>query len=143
MKKIFLPSTPVCSIPLLILVACGPAPSSDSKDLIKTRQAVEYLVFDVDPERVEQFIALDHEIWTRHLESYPGFISKQVWRNAYKPGEVTLLIFWNSLEEWRSVPEEELKETAHKFDSAFGVENYRLTGEYHQDNQWHKVLEYR
>ena len=143
MKKTLLSLTAVSSIFFLILLACGSETSSGGKELIKTRQAVEYLVFEVDPEQVEQFIALDHEIWTRHLQNDPGFISKQVWHNASRPGEVTLLIFWNSVEEWKSIPEEQLKERFRKFNSAFGAENYRLIDEYHQDNQWYKVMEYR
>lgn len=72
---------------------------------------VEYLVFELDhPETREQFIELDHEIWTMFLKEYPEFISKEIWINDNNPKEVHSIIIWKNMEGWKSIPIEKLKQ---------------------------------
>jgi uncharacterized protein (TIGR03792 family) len=105
--------------------------------------AIECLVFEVKPDLIGRFIEMDHEYWTLFLKDQPGFISKEIWVNKSKPGEVTAIICWNSLEEWKSIPAEELIETDKKFSEAFGKENSKIVKCLHSDNELYKVREYR
>lgn len=72
------------------------------------KRPVEVLVFRMDPTHVDDFIAVDHEIWTLGEAFMPGlstipFISKEVWLDDSKPGEVTLVFVWESQELWDTV----------------------------------------
>jgi len=72
-----------------------------------------------------------------------SFIVKEIWINESKPWEVTSVMYWNTYKEWKAIPKEELMATVREFDEAFGVDNYTLVGEYHKENRWFRVLEYR
>ena len=123
--------------------SCSENGAKQKGSMEETNQAGEYLVFQVDPDRVDAFIELDHEVWTGYMEQFPAFISKDVWINESKPGEVSFIIYWNSYDEWKSIPVEDLIEKEKEFDEIFGAENYELVGEYHKENRWYKVSEYR
>jgi len=110
---------------------------------IENGYAVEYSVFEVSPKLIDQFIEMDHKYWTLFLKDKPGFISKEVWVNKTKPGEVSTIITWNTMEEWKSIPIEELTETDNTFTEAFGKENFKLVKEVHKENALYKVREYR
>lgn len=81
---------------------------------------IEWLKIRVSPELREKFIAKDAEIWTAMLSGYPGFLSKEVWINPETPGEVVLIIRWETLEQWKAIPAERLAETDTRFTQAFG-----------------------
>ena len=52
-------------------------------------QAIEHLVFQVKPERFEEWLALDHELWTlAEAQLCPGLLRKEVWVNQNVQGEV-------------------------------------------------------
>jgi len=72
------------------------------------RRPVEVLVFRVEPERVEEFLRVDHEVWTLGealLEDHARipFLSKEVWLDDSRPGEVTLVFVWETMEQWDAV----------------------------------------
>ena len=74
------------------------------------KRPVEILVFRMDPKHVEEFIAVDHEVWTLGEAFMPGhatipFLSKEVWLDSSKPGEVTLVFVWDTQEQWDRVGE--------------------------------------
>lgn len=81
---------------------------------------IEWLKIKVAPELREKFIAKDAEIWTAKLSSYPGFLSKEVWINPEIPTEVVLIIHWQTLEQWKSIPVNILIETDKLFTKEFG-----------------------
>lgn len=107
------------------------------------RRPVEVLVFSMDPSVVDEFIAVDHEVWTLGEAHTPGldripFLSKEVWLDDSKPGEVTLIFVWENQELWDTVGNPQFQETlqalfdaqfshpieliaAHHEDSAFGI----------------------
>ena len=69
---------------------------------------IEVLVFEMSPEHVEEFLAVDHEVWTLGEAALPGFdqvafLSKEVWLDDSWPGRVTLVFVWESLEAWMRV----------------------------------------
>ena len=72
------------------------------------RLPVEVLVFQVDPARLDEFLRVDHEVWTLGEAFLPGadripFLSKEVWLDDSKPGEVSLVFVWESMEAWQRV----------------------------------------
>jgi uncharacterized protein (TIGR03792 family) len=70
---------------------------------------IEWLRFKVPPEKWEQFILRDEEVWTAGLKSYPGYLGKEVWVDAVE-NEVLMLIRWETREQWKSVPQSTIDE---------------------------------
>lgn len=81
---------------------------------------IEWLKIKVASELREKFIAKDAQIWTAMLSGYPGFLSKEVWINPETPTEVVLIIRWQTLEQWKSIPADKLVETDKLFTKEFG-----------------------
>ncbi|MBD2180680.1 TIGR03792 family protein [Planktothrix sp. FACHB-1355] len=81
---------------------------------------IEWLKFKVAPERREEFIDNDAEIWTPVIASSPGFLGKEVWINPTEPTEVIMVIRWATCEQWKSFPQELLDRTEEKFAQAMG-----------------------
>lgn len=89
------------------------------------KRPVEVLVFRMDPAVVDEFIRLDHEVWTlgeAHMEGLVDipFLSKEVWLDSSKPGEVTIVFVWDTQEAWDIVGNTEFqKKLQAEFDSRF------------------------
>ncbi len=78
------------------------------------RRPVEVLVFQMDPSVVDEFLAVDFEIWTLGEAQTPGleripFLSKEVWLDDSRPGEVTLVFVWENQQLWDAVGEVEFQ----------------------------------
>ena len=86
---------------------------------------VEVLVFRMDPAVVDEFIRLDPEVWTlgeAHMEGLTAipFLSKEVWLDNSKPGEVTIVFVWDTQDAWDIVGNTEFqKKLQAEFDSRF------------------------
>jgi len=86
---------------------------------------VEVLVFRMDPAVVDEFIRIDHEVWTlgeAHMEGLIDipFLSKEVWLDSSKPGEVTIVFVWDTQKAWDIVGNTEFqKKLQAEFDSRF------------------------
>ena len=86
---------------------------------------VEVLVFRMDPAVVDEFIRVDHEVWTlseAHMEGLIDipFLSKEVWLDNSKPGEVTIVFVWDTQKAWDIVGNTEFqKKLQSEFDSRF------------------------
>ncbi len=79
---------------------------------------IEWLTFEVDPKNREKFIQLDDEIWTAALSQYPGFISKEVWISPNQLGQVVFVVHWQTREQWKSIPQDELDAVEERFHGA-------------------------
>lgn len=90
---------------------------------------IEWLKIRVAPERREQYIQKDEEIWTTALSTYPGFLGKQVWINPNQQDEVVLVIQWESREAWKRVSVQHIKETERLFSQAMGDAVYSIIEE--------------
>ncbi|MEM8832369.1 MAG: TIGR03792 family protein [Cyanobacteria bacterium P01_G01_bin.19] len=90
---------------------------------------IEWLKFDVDSESREQFIKKDEEIWTANLARYPGFLGKEVWIEPNAPDKVIFTIRWQTREQWKSIPMEDLVAIEQEFSTAMGKVNvkYKMT----------------
>ncbi|MBW4521565.1 MAG: TIGR03792 family protein [Scytolyngbya sp. HA4215-MV1] len=81
---------------------------------------IEWLKFKVSPELREQFIQTDEAVWDPLLESYPGFLGKEIWINPQALNEVICVIHWTSQNAWKAVPDEVLQKTEQAFAQRFG-----------------------
>ncbi len=101
------------------------ASGSDHRYTADERRPVEVLVFRVDARHVDEFLRVDHEVWTLGeafavgLDRIP-FLSKEVWLDDTRPGEVTLVFVWESMQAWESVDTESLQTALQtEFDTRF------------------------
>ena len=103
------------------------------------RLPVEMLVFQVDPADLDRFLEVDHEVWTLGEATVEGFdhipfLSKEVWLDDSRPGEVTIVFVWESIESWMKVGDEALQQTLQaRFDERFG-RPARLVRAPHEDS---------
>ena len=104
-------------------------------------QAVEQLQFQVNPELLDRWVELDHEIWTKGLAQWPGFAGKEVWQNSSVPGEVMTVIYWDNYDQWQAIDPQWLQDTDRRFLEAMGSENVKMTGELHLEKQFYKTHE--
>jgi uncharacterized protein (TIGR03792 family) len=78
------------------------------------RYPVEQLIFKIDPAHQEEFLKVDHEVWTLGEALHPAwnrvpFLSKEVWINENRPGIIEVVLVWESMEAWRSVDAKEIQ----------------------------------
>ncbi len=104
-------------------------------------QAVEILRFNMKSDMVERFIKFDHDIWTVELAKVDGFISKEIWVNKAKPGEVTTIIYWNSLDQWKAIDHDLLVAVDKKFTALVGGEGSFTIEALHVGNDYYCVRE--
>ena len=86
---------------------------------------IEWLRFKVPPEKWEEFILRDEEVWTAGLRSFSGYLGKEVWVDAVE-NEVVMLIRWETKEHWKSVPQSTIDELDSKMgDLRFAIAESR------------------
>jgi uncharacterized protein (TIGR03792 family) len=89
------------------------------------KRPVEILVFKMDPSVVDQFLEVDHQVWTlgeaaTHPDSPIPFVSKEVWLDDSRPGEVTLVFIWDTLDHWLAVGDKDIQDHLQaQFDARF------------------------
>lgn len=76
---------------------------------------IEWLQFTVDSDSREKFIQQDEAIWTAALSTYPGFLGKEVWIEPKASGKVIFTIRWQTREQWKSIPLQDLVKIEQKF----------------------------
>lgn len=79
---------------------------------------IEWLKFRVPPQHQAEFISQDEQIWTAKLSGYSGFVGKEVWLNPNVAEEVIMIVRWQTRQQWKSIPVEELNATQRQFDLA-------------------------
>ena len=87
---------------------------------------IEWLGFQVVPELREKFIAEDEKIWTPVLADSDGFLGKEIWLDPSLEDRIYLVIRWQTLEQWKAVPVQLLRETEAKFSSVMGQDSYQM-----------------
>lgn len=87
---------------------------------------IEWLKFKVSAEDREKFILQDEAIWTAKVAKYPGFLSKEIWINPTQADEVTIVIRWQTREQWKAIPPSELEKTEEEFKQAMEGVEYQL-----------------
>jgi uncharacterized protein (TIGR03792 family) len=74
------------------------------------QMVVEELVVHLDEHEVEPWLECEERVWTGFLAGQPGFVRKEVWENADAPGEVHIMIWWASREDWKRITAEQCDE---------------------------------
>lgn len=89
------------------------------------RRPVEVLEFRLDPRHMDEFLRVDHEVWTLGEAFLPEwgrtpFLSKEVWTDDSRPGHVTLVFVWESEAAWNAAAEPGLQDRLQaEFDRRF------------------------
>ncbi|MFZ4717878.1 MAG: TIGR03792 family protein [Ilumatobacteraceae bacterium] len=89
------------------------------------RLPVEVLMFRVAPEHLDEFLRVDHEVFTLGEAFLDGFDRipfryKEVWLDDSDPGVVTLVFVWDDLDEWHRVGAPEVQQRLQaEFDARF------------------------
>lgn len=97
-------------------------------------QPIEHLVFQVKPDRLEEWLAIDHEMWTlAEARLTPGLLRKEVWVNQNVPGEVHCVIYWRDLASWHDISTAWLEENERNFAARFGPDDTKLVRADHSD----------
>ena len=115
-----------------------PPPPSAYRYVADERRPVEILVFAMDPADVDDFLRIDHEVWTLGEAATPGtngvpFLAKEVWLDDSRPGEVTIVFVWPSMADWDTVADPGFQhELLAEFDKRFN-RPYELTREIHDE----------
>lgn len=104
------------------------------KKIIKP-MAVEQLVMTVKPDLVDRWLELDHEIWSKGLAKWPGYIRKEVWESRERPGRLTINIYWEDYDAWQAIDSEWVKETDTYFNDQFAPETVQFNEALHTIDQ--------
>lgn len=105
------------------------------------RLPVEILVMEVDPDDVDEFLRVDHEVWTLGEAFSPAsdhipFVSKEVWLNDARPGTITLVFVFESIEAWQAVGADSIQaELTAEFERRF-TRPYRLARAVHEEESF-------
>jgi uncharacterized protein (TIGR03792 family) len=104
-------------------------------EILNKPQAVEQLIFQMRPEAVERWLALDHEIWSRGLAKWPGYVRKEIWQSLEHPGRLTVTIYWDDYDAWKAVDSKWLAEVDEEFTRRFAPEKAEIIGAPHEVDQ--------
>jgi uncharacterized protein (TIGR03792 family) len=84
-----------------------PIVASAARTTIQSGMVIEELHFAVEPGDVEQFLEVEARIWTGFLQTCDGFIRKETWLPEDEPGKVVVMIWWNTMAQWKSITPEQ------------------------------------
>lgn len=104
------------------------------------RYPVEVIYFKTAPEHVEDFLRVDHEVWTIKQVDMEGldknpYLYKEIWLNENNPGEIKVVIVWETMEYWKQVDQKEFQaKLMAEFDEKFGKPYEFLGGLKGEDN---------
>ena len=71
---------------------------------------IEELHFRVTPSEHDAFLAKETEVWTGFLQTCDGFVDKQVWVADDDPELIVVMIWWDTMELWKSITPEQVEE---------------------------------
>jgi uncharacterized protein (TIGR03792 family) len=71
---------------------------------------IEELQFVCPEADRERFLEVEASIWTAFLSSCDGFLHKEVWLPEDDVDRVIVMIWWNSLLEWKRITPEQCDE---------------------------------
>jgi uncharacterized protein (TIGR03792 family) len=121
-----------CLVMVTFLGTFSLAPQSSAEMLsfnpVYPAMVIEWLKIEVAPDYRDLYLQTDEAIWTKALETYPGFVDKATWLNPNHPTEIIFVIRWASREQWKAIPEAEIQKINQQFDAAFPY-SYTLSEE--------------
>ena len=69
---------------------------------------VEFLTFSVPVGERDEWLRVEERHWSRFLERQDGFVRKQIWSPVEDPTLIHAVIWWESMDHWKSIPQWEL-----------------------------------
>lgn len=105
-------------------------------------QVVEQLVLKVKPVLLEKFLQNDHELWTLGEAGQYTFAGKENWCSESDPSKLYLLVYFEELAGWHSIPEDFLVETEAEMQRRMGEGNVETLEYVHDQDMQYKVSEY-
>lgn len=85
---------------------------------------IEMLVVNVQAGDMERYLTVDNQIWTSFLRQQDGFISKHNLLSTHSSTnnatEVYHIIEWQSYDQWKKIPVEQLTNITGQFIETFG-----------------------
>ena len=125
----------------------GPDGWRNEKQLYELERplAVEHLVYEVRAEAYETWKAADYEFWTRgEADQFPSFRGKDIWLQKGEWYKITILIYWDSFEDWFAIDHGWIDRQEQRFAEVVGADNYRLVYAGHETpDRFYKISEYR
>ena len=82
---------------------------------------IEQLTFDVPVAHQAGFPSHGAAIWTKALAAQPGYLGKEVCREAAAPARLHLIIRWSDWASWQAVPTDLLARTDAAFTDVLGA----------------------
>lgn len=76
---------------------------------------VENLEFQIQNDKIEDFLKNDYEIWTKFLSKQPGFLRKETWISKEKIGNIKTIVHWENLNCWKNIKSADLIQNENKF----------------------------
>ncbi|MFM7092980.1 MAG: TIGR03792 family protein [Actinomycetota bacterium] len=70
-------------------------------------QVIEMLRFAVGASERDAWLDVERRVWTGFLKTVPGFQRKETWVDDDDPDAVTVVIWWESREQWNAVTAEQ------------------------------------
>ena len=104
-----------------VIVLVSPSVNAEVTFDSQPSMVIEWLKFRVDATQRARYLAIDDEIWTSALKTYPGFLDKTTWLDPNHEDEVIFVIDWATREQWKAIPEDELEQINQRFDTALGI----------------------
>ncbi|MGA0878704.1 MAG: TIGR03792 family protein [Ilumatobacteraceae bacterium] len=71
---------------------------------------IEWLTFAVPQSEQENWLAIEESVWSRFLETQPGFLRKEIWIEEGAPDLVHAVIWWESTELWKRITPDQVAE---------------------------------
>jgi uncharacterized protein (TIGR03792 family) len=74
---------------------------------VEPGMVIEELHFLVEPHEQHEFLAVEGRVWTGFLQTCDGFIRKETWVTDDEPNRVVVMIWWNTMAQWKSITAEQ------------------------------------
>jgi len=71
---------------------------------------IEFLTFVVPADDLDEWLEIEAQHWSRFLEAQDGFVRKEMWRSSDDPTSVHAVIWWESMQQWKAIPQAALDE---------------------------------
>lgn len=80
---------------------------------------IEWLTFEVPAHEQVEWLDIEEQIWTRYLQTQPGFVRKEIWTEIEIPDVVHAVIWWESTELWKAITAEQVADVDQRMGDAW------------------------
>jgi uncharacterized protein (TIGR03792 family) len=69
---------------------------------------VEVLAFRVAAAERAEWLEVEERVWSRYLETRPGFVRKEMWTSPDDPESIHAVIWWETRDAWKAIAADEV-----------------------------------